>query len=1127
MTLPIQIHPRQMRLDLLSGSGVISSGSKLHVSLETNSGLSFTPQKLTLGSPNDLNVGSTSNVSGSSHSHTVVSSSNPGAVASILATDSSGGVTLQKARIENLGLGIAADVGYEVLRVYGNNTDVTSYESQVLFEYLTKQNTSGNFHGNALTISRVPDSGSGITNTWTQSSLSLGIHVPSTYAGFLSNFAGISTYNSVGADSSGSISNYIGASYQLANGGSNTLKISNNFGVWIGSPASGGSILSNYGIYIGDQTAGINGNYSIYTGAGNVRFGGRTYITSSGCQLTLTGTDSANDYANFLVDSSGYLNLLSSGNQIRLNSATRIQSDTYVSQISGWGITHSGAGDFRYVYADEMHVKSFIADLEQALAGGQIIAKSVAVLEEDFILPAAGNSGSLYVQDLPGASGMQVFQANDIVGLRQFDRSGGSLTVAWGWGTVTNPSTSGSDSGYQTWTFTRESGSPGYGSGTIQADSLVLDFGTSGNGYYEVNAIDGIYAENSPYSQIVTWDTSPSNRTVRVRTGNLKGITATSNEYGMFAGSGSLITNQYLRISNTNFDIHNLDVSIHDGTVERMRLDHDDGLYIWDAAGGAVLGAYSGSTATYSWGGATLATGDLLLGNLSTGAAIWWDNSLGRFTIGDDVNIKMSGSSINFFNGATETASLTGSVWILGSIATENFQVTTTALQFRDGATVYTDLSAGALTLGRVGSGSSNTYISAGNLSLRNNTIERIGLSSAGILTIKNSSGNAVFTFDSSAGAEFTLPLTLGTSGGIYQGSGTFASPTTGLKIFNISGSGKLVGFNSGASQIYLNTDGMLYAGAGKVVLNSDGIRLAGKSANKFASGAIEWTDSTSPSGSTIFSIGTQVDLSDIVELRISGLSASVPMVLDNLAVITLSGSYLLVDSYTEISGGLDVGSTTGIPSNGMIFASDDIRTAGGLRIGDTTTAVANGSINASGSILAGDDIRTAGGLRVGDTTTNVANGNISISGCATMGGTIIDSESFGTSVYRSTNVSASSGSNYYVVFNATYSDIYNWHSGTLSRITVPVDGLYIATANIAWGANGSGIRAGAIQINRSTQVANSVSFLNNSVTATTMSLSGICKMTAGQYVEVLTYQDCGGTLSILADSTFALARLA
>ena len=57
--------------------------------------------------------------------------------------------------------------------------------------------------------------------------------------------------------------------------------------------------------------------------------------------------------------------------------------------------------------------------------------------------------------------------------------------------------------------------------------------------------------------------------------------------------------------------------------------------------------------------------------------------------------------------------------------------------------------------------------------------------------------------------------LTIGTSGGIYQGTGTSGSPTTGLKIWNDGGIGRIGGYNSGALQWYASTDGYLYGGDG------------------------------------------------------------------------------------------------------------------------------------------------------------------------------------------------------------------------------------------------------------------------------------------------------------------------
>jgi hypothetical protein len=74
--------------------------------------------------------------------------------------------------------------------------------------------------------------------------------------------------------------------------------------------------------------------------------------------------------------------------------------------------------------------------------------------------------------------------------------------------------------------------------------------------------------------------------------------------------------------------------------------------------------------------------------------------------------------------------------------------------------------------------------------------------------------------------AYFPLPIGLGLNGGIYQGTGTFATPTTGLKIWNDAGIGRIGGYNAGVVQWYANTDGKLYAAAGGLVIDTKGISL-------------------------------------------------------------------------------------------------------------------------------------------------------------------------------------------------------------------------------------------------------------------------------------------------------------
>lgn len=227
------------------------------------------------------------------------------------------------------------------------------------------------------------------------------------------------------------------------------------------------------------------------------------------------------------------------------------------------------------VYADELNVKVFTADLEQALAGGQIITKSVAILYSDFTCPAASGVTTLYVEDLPSAADMNVFVSGDQVVIRSFSRAAGTLTIGNCVGVVTAPDTS--PSGYQSWTFTRNAGADAggmAGATVVSAGALALDYGTTGNGFYQVDAVDGAYGANSPYAQIVTWATSPilANQTVRARFGKLDGLTGGSGEFGMLAGTYAATNGQYFRASNSAFELHGIDLSLWDGATKTVSI---------------------------------------------------------------------------------------------------------------------------------------------------------------------------------------------------------------------------------------------------------------------------------------------------------------------------------------------------------------------------------------------------------------------------------------------------------------------------------------------------------------------------------------------------------------------------
>lgn len=281
---------------------------------------------------------------------------------------------------------------------------------------------------------------------------------------------------------------------------------------------------------------------------GNVEIGGFTTPLSKVCingGLHVGGESAAGDN-NLLVD--GTITISDTTNSAITNYGG-VLKDNYVSQTTGYRISATGSADFRYLYADEMHVKSFITDLEQALAGGQIISKSVAKVAIAFTIPAAGANETLVVEEFAGYTGA-VFVNGDMIRLRQFTRANNTtLNVADVWGTVVyvsrdataNPTT-------QTYTFTRSSApNAGTGSGTINVGSLALDYGTTGNGYYEVTAVDGLNGVNSPYAQFVTWTTHPvTTLTCKTRIGNLIGITD-ADLGGALSGYGLYADNVYLK----------------------------------------------------------------------------------------------------------------------------------------------------------------------------------------------------------------------------------------------------------------------------------------------------------------------------------------------------------------------------------------------------------------------------------------------------------------------------------------------------------------------------------------------------------------------------------------------------
>jgi hypothetical protein len=260
-----------------------------------------------------------------------------------------------------------------------------------------------------------------------------------------------------------------------------------------------------------------------------------------------------------------------------------------------------------------------------------------------FTAPAASGTATLTVRDLPSAPNMAVFQSGDIVRLRQFTRSGGSLTIADCWGVVT--SYADAADGLQTWTFTRSSSdhAGAMTAGTVvPVDSIVLDYGVSGNGYYEVNAIDGAYGANSPYAQVVTWTTHPhSFKTVRVRLGNLYGVTG-STEYGLYAGTGTDdTTDQYLIASDTRFELNNLPLTQRNsGTATVFIKANGESRWGSDITGDNVANTdFAIFPVGRTYNGEALGAGDIVIGDHANGH-VFWDASAGQLKFRDSTTTR-------------------------------------------------------------------------------------------------------------------------------------------------------------------------------------------------------------------------------------------------------------------------------------------------------------------------------------------------------------------------------------------------------------------------------------------------------------------------------------------------------
>lgn len=284
--------------------------------------------------------------------------------------------------------------------------------------------------------------------------------------------------------------------------------------------------------------------------------------------------------------------------------ATGIRSSDYVSQTTGYKISDNGDADFRYLYTNELHAKTFIADMEQALAGSQIISKSVAKVKRNFTIPIAGYYQGLFVEPFSGYPTLAVFSVGDVIRLRQMTRSSDGVTVYDVWGTIYSQVSGVQSDSSQLYIFKRSTGADSgsaTATGIISKGSLAIDYGVSGQGYYEVSAIDGTNGANSPYARVFTWTTHPATGSIlKAQFGNLSNVGWKSN-LGTPSGFGLYGQNVFLT-----------------GGIDAS----------FGKIGGTKITTNSLYSGTGTWGNSNTPFFMDSLGRLSLGDKLKWDGSL-------------------------------------------------------------------------------------------------------------------------------------------------------------------------------------------------------------------------------------------------------------------------------------------------------------------------------------------------------------------------------------------------------------------------------------------------------------------------------------------------------------------
>lgn len=280
---------------------------------------------------------------------------------------------------------------------------------------------------------------------------------------------------------------------------------------------------------------------------------------------------------------------------------------------------------------------------------------------------------------------------------------------------------------------------------------------------------------------------------------------------------------------------------MYDGTTISWRaanttLDTSGNLTATNATLSGTITATLGAIGGWTIGATTLSATNLILTSGTSGTA---NITVGTGTSSAGINSTNMDTSVAFWAGQTHASresapfkvypdgkmhATSGSIggWVISSTSIASVGIALNDSNVANTANIFVGTGANGGGIAASDATTTNVILWAGQ-TFASRASAPFRVTAAGAITATSATITGAITASSGSLTGF---LSLGASGGIYQGSGTAASPTTGLKIWNDSGTGRIAGYNAGVIQWYANTDGKLYAGGGTVLMDAAGLTL-------------------------------------------------------------------------------------------------------------------------------------------------------------------------------------------------------------------------------------------------------------------------------------------------------------